>query len=123
MAVAANSTSASTVTRGTLRAAFNVSAPWRAGNIVPIPPWKGTGSISAPSSPYIVTYSGSPASAVVDLFDRATNFYIMSTTSDAGTGAFSFTGLNTSRTFDVRARGDGFSPDENDMILANVTPG
>lgn len=87
----------------------------------PVPPWRGTGTLSG-TSPYVVTYGGSAATCILDLFDRASNWYIASTTASAIDGSFSFTGLSTVRTFDVRARGDGFTPDENDLILASVTP-
>ena len=105
------------------RVPYNMSAPWRAQNVGPLPPWRGSGALSGTAPSYVVTYAGSPTTAVLDLFDRATNIYIMSTTADPVTGAFSFSGLNTSRLFDVRARGDGFTPDENDLFLAGVTPG
>lgn len=95
--------------------------PWRAQNVGPLPPWRGAGTLSG-TAPYIVTYAGSPAAATLDLFDRATNIYISSTTSDAGTGVWSFTGLSTVRAFDIRARGTGFTPDENDLIRANQVP-
>lgn len=94
---------------------------WRAQNVAPLPPWHGTGTLSG-TVPYVVTYAGAPASVVLDLFDRATNIYITSTTSSGSDGSFTFSGLNTARLFDVRARGDGFTPDENDKILAGVTP-
>jgi hypothetical protein len=87
----------------------------------PIPPWKGSGSLSG-TVPYVVTYAGSPAAVTLDLFDRTTNYWIKSTVSSAVDGSFSFTGLNTGRLFDVRARGSGFSPAEDDMIIASVTP-
>lgn len=107
---------------GTLGTPWATAEPWRAGNFTPMPPWKGSGTLESSIPIYRVSYAGSPASVVLDLFDRATNIYIMSTTSDPTDGSFSFSGLNTSRAFDVRARGDGFTPDENDMILANVVP-
>lgn len=84
------------------------------------PPWRGTGSISG-----AIDYNSSPHTDTVDLFDRVTNKYIVSVTADPTTGAFTFSGLSTSRLFDVRFRGDQFSPspNENDKIIATVTPG
>jgi len=106
---------------GTQGTPYATSEPWRSGNTTPMPPWKGTGTLSG-TPPYIVTYGGSPAAVTLDLFDRATNIYIKSTTSDPVTGAWSFTGLSTTRAFDVRGRGTDFSPDENDLMRANQVP-
>jgi hypothetical protein len=83
----------------------------------------GTSSISAPTSPYIVTHGGSPAGCVLDLYDDETRMLVATTKADPTTGAFSFTGLSNTRTFSVVARGSAFSPSENDQILAGITPG
>lgn len=94
-----------------------------AGRYNDLPLWYGTGTLSAPASPYNVTYAASPAGCIVDLYDDLTGLLILSTAADPTTGAFTFSGLNTARTFSVRARGAAFPVPQNDQILSGLTPG
>jgi hypothetical protein len=83
-----------------------------------MPPWHGNGYIAGDSPDGLVTFNGAGTVRTIDLFDRVTNSYIMSTVS-ASDGTYRFNGLSLSRQFDVRAR--GASSTENDIIMARIT--
>lgn len=83
------------------------------------PPWRGIGYIAGEAPDGLVTFNGVGATRTLDLFDRETNTYLVSTMS-AADGTYKFSGLSTSRTFDVRARGSTTS--ENDVIASQITP-
>lgn len=84
-----------------------------------LPPYGGTGFIAGTSPDGLVTFNGAGAVRTLDLFDRATNIYLVSTVS-ASDGTYLFNHLNTAMVFDVRARGS--SSTENDVIAARITP-
>ena len=88
------------------------------GSYVPLPP-SGHGYIAGEAPDGLVTFNGSPAVRVVDVFDRATNILVASTIS-AADGTYRINNLNPSRQYDVRARGT--DEHENDIIAARVTP-
>lgn len=84
----------------------------------PLPPG-GYGYIAGEPPDGLVTFNGAPAVRTVDVFDRATNILVGSTTS-AVDGTYRISGLNIGRTYDVRAR--GVDEHENDLIAARITP-
>lgn len=84
-----------------------------------LPPYHGNGYIAGEYPDGLVTFNGTGTVRTLDLFDRETNTWIMSTQS-ASDGTYLFAGLNTARQFDVRARGN--SSTELDLIASQVMP-
>lgn len=83
-----------------------------------LPP-RGTGYVAGEAPDGLVTFNGAPAVRTVDVFDRLTNIKVATTVS-AADGTYRVSGLDTSRQYDVRARGQ--DEHENDIIAARVTP-
>lgn len=101
---------------GVLRPAWAVMVA--GGDYRALPP-RGDSFIAGQPPDGLVTFNGAPAVRVVDVFDRATNILVASTTS-AADGTYRINGLRQDRLYDVRARGS--SDLENDLIVARVTP-
>lgn len=91
--------------------------------LIPVTPFfpQGTLRIGGDSPSGLVLVGMSPASRVVDLFDRETKVLVASTTSDFD-GTYAFTGL-AARTegYDVVIRGTILSG-ERDVIIPGVHP-
>lgn len=87
-------------------------------NYSPAPP-RGIGYIAGEAPDGLVTFNGAPAVRTIDVFDRATNLCVATTTS-ASDGTYRVDGLDPTREYDVRARGQ--DEHENDLIAARVTP-
>ncbi|MGO4700291.1 hypothetical protein [Dyella sp. 2RAB6] len=83
-----------------------------------LPP-RGTGYIAGEAPDGLVTFNGAPAIRVVDVFDRLTNIKVATVVS-ASDGTYHVGNLDTTRLYDVRARGQ--DEHENDIIAARVTP-